>query len=501
MGIIVNQGSTNTVILYLGVLIGAINTLFLYPNVLPPEEFGLITMIVTISFLMAAIGSFGTTISIVKYFPYYRNNETGDDKGLLKFVFQIATVITLIILGLLVVAKPWLKTPFENSASLIVENYYYLIPFIIVHILLELFAGLSNALFKTSLQLFVKEILLRLSQTILIGLYFFKLIDLQWFLVFYMCAYVLSFLIIIIKVKQEVNISFFNEVQLSIQEKVTIFRYGGYSFLSAFSRTLSFKIDVIMLSMLVASDYFLNRGLEATAIYAVALHMTAAVEMPFRGINQILHPIISSAWKNNNTTIIRDVYRKSTETMVIISGLLFILIWASIDELLTILPEKYEMVKYTFFWLGLGKFINAASGSNGNILINSSKYKIYSVVTVVGLVITIFTNYLLIPVYGVKGAALATFLTYVLINIALWYAVKYHYNMQPFNIKNIIVIAVLFLMWYISSLIKIDNVFLSIVAKSFFLTSVFITVVLKLNLSEDIQSYFYKLKNNFFKKF
>lgn len=489
MGIIINQGSKNTVILYAGAVIGACNTILLYPNIMPPEEFGLLTTITSLCVLLASVGSLGTTISVVRFLPYYRDSSTGEDKGLLRFVLQIGLFASVLIAFLLLLGKGVFEKPFQNSATLIVDYYYYIIPFFIAHLFLEIFASYTNALYKTSFQLFVREILLRIGQTLMLSLYFLKVLDVQTFLLCYILLYVFSFSVLIYNLKANHKINFLSRITITSSEKKEIFRFGGYSFLSSFSRTLSFRIDAIMLSILVVSDVFLNQGLKATAIYAVALNMAVAIEMPFRGINQIINPTIATAWKEKNLSQIKDVYSKSTDTMVVICGFLFIVIWASIDEILTILPEKYEMAKYTFFWLGLGKFINAASGSNGNILINSEKYKIYTVVSVVGLLLTILTNYLLIPILQVEGAALATFITYFLINFSLWLAIKNHFKMQPFNLKNIIVVAVLIGLYSVTLMFNIDHALLSLIAKSAFLGGTFALIVLSFNLSPDIKTF------------
>ncbi len=492
MGVILNQGSRNTVILYIGVVIGAINTLFLYPNVLPAEEFGLVTMIVTISFLMATIGACGTTVSIIKYFPYYRNNDTGEDNGLMSFILKIVLLSSLIITLLFVFAKPILQTPFENSASLLVKYYYLLIPFFIIHIVLELFTSLANALYNTTLQLAIREIFLRVGQTILIAFYFFNLINIKWFLVFYMFIYGISVFIIVNRLIRRNKISIVSQTKLSYEEKISIFKYGGFSFLSAFSRTLSFRIDALMLSMLVASDFYLNKGLEATAIYAIALHMTAVVDMPFRGINQIIGPVISKAWKDNNLKQISEVYTKSTEAMIVVSGLMFILIWASIDDILQLLPSEYEAVKFTFLWLGIGKLLNSACGSNEQILINSKKFKKFTLISILSLIITAFTNFLLIPKYQTEGAAIATLFTYAIVNSFLFYVIYRNYKIQPFKFHNLIVVAVLLMSLFIGSLISISNIFLSILIKSSIISGVFLGVVYKAKLSPEMNIFLEK---------
>ena len=71
MGVIVNQGIKNSVSFYLGMAIGAINTILIYPNVFnnQPEHWGLLTIIVAYATVLSTFSTLGIPQTFIRFFP------------------------------------------------------------------------------------------------------------------------------------------------------------------------------------------------------------------------------------------------------------------------------------------------------------------------------------------------------------------------------------------------------------------------------------------------
>ena len=50
---------------------------------------------------------------------------------------------------------------------------------------------------------------------------------------------------------------------------------------------------------------------------------------------------------------------------MIVGSIVFIGIWLNIDDLLLLVPEKYQGVQYVFLFIGLGKLFNVSCGVSG----------------------------------------------------------------------------------------------------------------------------------------
>ena len=166
MGIIAKQGVNNAFILYAGAAVGAVNSILLYPKILPEEQYGLIGLITTMALLLGNLASLGTSSSVIKFLPYYRD-ETKSNNGLLFYLLKIAAVGTLIITGLLIVLKSVLLDFYSESAVLFKDYYWVIIPLFVLNLMSDIFGNYVKSILKTSFQLFIKEVFFRISQTIL----------------------------------------------------------------------------------------------------------------------------------------------------------------------------------------------------------------------------------------------------------------------------------------------------------------------------------------------
>ena len=110
-------------------------------------------------------------------------------------------------------------------------------------------------------------------------------------------------------------------------------------------------------------------------------------------------------------------------------------------------------------------------------------------------VITIVANYILIPIYGIDGAAMATALSVFLFNLIRLFLIRVKIGMHPFSfntIKTILLLIGLFVV--MNYLPNTENDFVDILWRSVLVLVIYIPLVLYLNLSEDISAIIKELK-------
>ena len=76
MGVIVRQSIITTIISYIGLVIGYLNLLYLYPLFLSPEQVGLMRTVQDAAILLAQFAQFGLAQSIIRYFPRFMGQVT-----------------------------------------------------------------------------------------------------------------------------------------------------------------------------------------------------------------------------------------------------------------------------------------------------------------------------------------------------------------------------------------------------------------------------------------
>ncbi len=86
MGIVLKQSFKNTIFIYLGFVIGGINTLFLYTRFLEDEYYGLVTFLLSTSNILMPLIALGVHHTIIKFYSSYFT-KVEQDKFLTSVLF------------------------------------------------------------------------------------------------------------------------------------------------------------------------------------------------------------------------------------------------------------------------------------------------------------------------------------------------------------------------------------------------------------------------------
>ena len=68
MGIVQKQGISVAFVSFVGVIIGALNTMFVFPNVLGAERHGLVMLILSIATVISQFAHLGLPNTIIRFF-------------------------------------------------------------------------------------------------------------------------------------------------------------------------------------------------------------------------------------------------------------------------------------------------------------------------------------------------------------------------------------------------------------------------------------------------
>ena len=194
MGIVIKQGIQNTILSYIGAVLGFVNKLNFLPKILHVEQVGLINIIASIALLYAQFSGFGVYQIILKFYPYYSTQKKGDFLTLILFWITIG-------FGLVTVAflffDVFVQENFLQNSPLLLQYYYWIIPLAAFIFLTEVLDSYSKAILKSVFSSFVKDIFLRLIFLIGIALYWFKWIDFDVFVKFTVFSYLITLLLLL----------------------------------------------------------------------------------------------------------------------------------------------------------------------------------------------------------------------------------------------------------------------------------------------------------------
>jgi O-antigen/teichoic acid export membrane protein len=473
MGIVRNQSIKNSISFYIGMAIGAINTVIIYPNVFNdhPEHFGLIQIIVAYAIVISTFSSLGIPKTFIRFFPAIKQ------KGQLYFLSLITPLFGFVIMsGCYLFLKDEILHLIQAS-DLLQENFYYIIILVFFISFYDVLTAISRSFLRAATPIFINEVFLKLYSLIVLLLHWFDYFDFPTFLQIYIAGYILKFCILLIiqayKKRLSINLSLQG---LRLKEMLS---FGTYVLLGGASIMIVTRLDMIMIGTMM--------DLEHVAFYTVAFFIGNVIKIPGKSIASISEPLLAKAWEDQDFKQIQTLYSKSSINQLIIGGVFFLCIWINIDEVFSLLPLKFSFGKWVVLFIGLSQLFNISSGVNGAIIVNSRYYR-YDLYTNVLLVfITLLINYIFIPIYGINGAAMATALSVFLFNFIRLVLIKVKMKMHPFSIKTIYTVIILFAIYSLVTFLPLSgNVYFDIFWKSIFVIIVFTPLMLVFKLSEDI---------------
>ncbi|WP_026464839.1 lipopolysaccharide biosynthesis protein [Adhaeribacter aquaticus] len=434
MGIIKRQGIQNSIISYAGVVIGYINVMVLFPRVLAVDQVGLTRLLPNVAIILAQLSALGFGSAGIKYFPFFRDKAKRHNNFLL-LLFGIPLLGFLFISGIFYGFKPYILNYFGKEDQLLRSYSYYILPLSFFTLLYNLFTSYLTSLYKTVIPSFTKDFLLRVGTSACVLLYYFKLITFETFLFLFIavnCSITMVLLVYVVFLKQ----LHFNLDTAPLQDKPIkpMIRYGLYAFMGNISSMVITLIDSVMISH--------YRNLASVGIYTTATNVASIILIAGSSIFKIALPQIADFWKSENMVAMLKLYKQVTRINLVIGGLLFIGIWANINNLFSLLPQEYASGKYVIFFICAARLYDLATGINGHILLTSAKYRYDLIFNLLLSGLTIVANMYFIPRYDIAGAAFVYLMVSGLINSLRLVAVWYFYKMQPFTSSSLKIIAI-----------------------------------------------------------
>jgi len=244
--------------------------------------------------------------------------------------------------------------------------------------------------------------------------------------------------------------------------------------LTGFSFLFVSKTDKIMLG------YFMTS--QDVGIYMPALVLSNLLIFVATAFKYIFLPVVSEFFTRNDISGLGKLYKSTSKWIFMVVLPLFLLILLFPKEILTILyGSEYVGGYIALVILSLGIAMNDFAGTAGNILVGGGHTKLNLACEIIAAVTNVLLNIILIPLYGIAGAAIATGISYITRNISSLSFVYRAYRIHPYKSNYI---GFLFSGFVSAAIVYVIKIFspLSWWLNVFVLGAVFIVVYLFLSL-------------------
>tara|TARA_B100000963_G_scaffold181255_1_gene157594 strand:+ start:1753 stop:3090 length:1338 start_codon:yes stop_codon:yes gene_type:complete len=168
------------------------------------------------------------------------------------------------------------------------------------------------------------------------------------------------------------------------------------------------KVDLFMLANLTSSDQ--------VGIYNIALKLSMLAYMGLMAVNSIAAPKFSEIHSSGDIEALKKIVQQSTKTIFWVTVPVLILFLCFPKSILSVFGEEFKLAAMALIILSISKMFSAISGSVGTFLQMVGKQNVFQNILILTAVINICLNYILIPKYGIDGAAFASAISGVIWN-------------------------------------------------------------------------------------
>lgn len=498
MGQIRKQAIFSTVVIYIGFLIGFVNTWFFIRSgnhAFTPDQYGLTRLFFDVGQLMYGLAALGAIPVVYKFFPYYRSHLDKKQNDLYALTLVVVLVGFLLVVAGGIIFEPLIVRKYSGRSALFVDYYHWNFLFGLGILLFSLFEAYSWTYQKTITTNFLRETGLRFLTLVLILLFVSKLISFDSFIKLFSFQFLILAAALFIYLKSKTDLHFtFRPSIVTAKFKKKIIALAGYVFGGSLIIILSQVSDTIIISSVS------ERGLHDAGVYNLSTYIANLIQVPQRSIVAITIPVLSQAWKNKDMNEISRIYSRTSINLLLAGLFIFVGIWLNISDAFKVLniQGEYQTGIAVIFILGITKIIDAGTGVNGQVIATSTQWRFDFITGVLLILLILPLNYFLVIHYGIIGSAYANLISFSIYNFIRWVFLWKRYNLQPFNSKTLLSILLAAASYYISYfLFKGTGGWTGIILRSSLFTILFVTGVFTMKLTPDAMQLLHVVKSRF----
>lgn len=379
---------------------------------LGPEIYGLFSLAIMLVGWLIAFSSFGLAEGILRYIPIYRaRNEINKIRHVLRFSVKVS-LITSIASGLFLFffAKYISNNIFHNNE---LSKFLYIFAFMIpISVFSILFLYILRAYERIGWYSFILNILQNIVKVGTLILLIYLGFNSEAVIFSYLLG-VLSIILVAYLVSRYSIKEVYGKVKLKFTSKIS-------------KELLSYSWPIIFFGVISNIFYWIDsftigyfRTVEEVGFYnaAVPISLILSATVPELFI-QLFFPLISKEYGEKNLNSIKILSKQVGKWIFILNTPLFLLIMLFPGAFINLLfGAEYLVAENSLRILAVGGVISSIFMISNNIISMVGKSKIILFDMIIASVINGGLNLFFVPRYGVEGAALATTISVIVLNI------------------------------------------------------------------------------------
>jgi len=383
-------------------IFGAISlflTYMLIPRYYGVEVFGAFNIVFGLLMIGTVISRIGLDTYVLRIIPTIEDNREELSlffKSILKILVISSLLVSLSILIFLNAINSYLFKSIDATDYLIGLSILIL-PYTLFNVFPEIFRGFDNirlySFFRNLLQNFTLAFLLSIG---IIFSFEYTPIDILYMTIVIIFVFISIVLYIFLRTR---NISFF----ISGRYKKKILKNSYPMFLAASLMFVMSYIDSFMIA------YYLDEY--QVGIYSACINISMIITFIPIAIGGFISPKISKAYSKNNIQEVKNIFKNSLIIIILVTIPIFLIIYVYAEFLLALFGTAFISATLTLLITNIAFLAEALCGPVGFVMNMTDNQHIFMRILFISLLINITFNAILIPIYGINGAAIAMLLS------------------------------------------------------------------------------------------
>lgn len=219
----------------------------------------------------------------------------------------------------------------------------------------------------------------------------------------------------------------FNSSLKPIYEKQKMLFFSAPLVLAVFLNFFVLYTDILMLGYFSTS--------QAVGIYGVLARLVPLIVLPLTAFETIFSPMVADLFHKKEFGRLEQLHKFTTKWICIFSLPVFGLILLFSRPLLSFFGEEFTIASIPLAVLALGQISRVCVGISGYIILMTGHQNLSLFNNLLLFGLNSFLNYLLIPHYGILGAAAATSFSYFTVNMIEMLQILRFLHIHPYNLE------------------------------------------------------------------
>jgi len=473
----------------IGVIFGLIMNLII-ARLYGAELYGRFIYIYTFLSFFPSLTSLGLRNGLIYFIPKYTTNEDTEKRNtLITNTFILTTILSIIVITIIYLNSEFISTNLLNNQELS-PLIKIMSPLIILLTLNTISQGVFRGKMEIKDFIIGKDLLMPSIKLLVITVLYFLGLKIEGLILGYYIGFIVSVVYYLVKIILNNNIKL-KDVKLKNRKLIySTFKFSLPLFLTGFLAFFVNKTDTFMIG------YFL--GDAEVGIYNIALRIGTMSSFVLVAFNTTFAPMISNLYEQNKMKELASIYKIITKWILTINLITFSLFVLFSNEIMMFFGDDFSAGANALIFIGIGQIVNVIVGPAGylNIMTGKPKYELYN--NFIVLITNITLNYMMIPIYGINGAAIASAISVGFINVIRLILVYKELSIHPYSTLYFKAITSILISFIISKILNsVLNIFwiMQVIIVGVFMIFLFIIIYYNLGLSDEDHFILNKIKN------